>query len=33
MPRIAGPCGVVIFGVTGDLSRNRRVGLLLAQEQ
>ena len=21
MPRIAGPCGVVIFGVTGDLSR------------
>ena len=23
MPRIAGPCGVVIFGVTGDLSRKK----------
>jgi glucose-6-phosphate 1-dehydrogenase len=23
MPRVAGPCGVVIFGVTGDLSRKK----------
>ena len=23
LPRIAGPCGVVIFGVTGDLSRKK----------
>ncbi|AMO61707.1 glucose-6-phosphate 1-dehydrogenase [Mycolicibacterium phlei] len=23
MPRIAGPCGIVIFGVTGDLSRKK----------
>jgi len=23
MPRIAGPCGVVIFGVTGDLARKK----------
>ena len=23
MPRIAGPCGMVIFGVTGDLSRKK----------
>ena len=23
LPRIAGPCGLVIFGVTGDLSRKR----------
>ena len=23
MPRIAGPCSVVIFGVTGDLSRKK----------
>ncbi len=22
-PRIAGPCGIVIFGVTGDLSRKK----------
>ena len=25
MPRIAGPCGVVIFGVTGDLSRKKLI--------
>ena len=23
LPRIAGPCGLVIFGVTGDLSRKK----------
>ena len=23
MPRIAGPCGLVLFGVTGDLSRKK----------
>ena len=23
MPRIAGPCAMVIFGVTGDLSRKK----------
>ena len=23
MPRIAGPCSLVIFGVTGDLSRKK----------
>ena len=23
LPRIAGPCSIVIFGVTGDLSRNK----------
>jgi glucose-6-phosphate 1-dehydrogenase len=23
LPRIAGPCGMVIFGVTGDLSRKK----------
>ena len=23
MPRIAGPCAVVIFGVTGDLARKK----------
>ena len=23
MPRIAGPCSVVIFGVTGDLARKK----------
>ena len=23
MPRIAGPCGMVLFGVTGDLSRKK----------
>ena len=31
--RIAGPSGLIIFGVTGDLSRNRTVGLRLAQGQ
>ena len=25
MPRIAGPCSVVIFGVTGDLSRKKLI--------
>ncbi|HNN48250.1 MAG TPA: glucose-6-phosphate dehydrogenase, partial [Marmoricola sp.] len=23
LPRIAGPCGLVLFGVTGDLSRKK----------
>ena len=23
LPRIAGPCGLVIFGVTGDLARKK----------
>ena len=23
LPRIAGPCGLVLFGVTGDLARNK----------
>ena len=23
LPRIAGPCGMVLFGVTGDLSRKK----------
>lgn len=23
LPRIAGPCGMVIFGVTGDLARKK----------
>ena len=23
LPRIAGPCGMVMFGVTGDLSRKK----------
>ena len=23
LPRVAGPCGVVLFGVTGDLARKK----------
>ena len=25
LPRIAGPCGLVIFGVTGDLARKKLI--------
>ena len=30
LPRIAGPCGLVIFGVTGDLSRKKLMPTMVA---
>ena len=29
LPRIAGPCGMVMFGVTGDLARKKLMPCLL----
>ncbi len=29
LPRIAGPCGLVIFGVTGDLARKKLMRMLI----